>query len=191
MGNKNFLDLCRKEGMKMMSKKKVAIVVIVMLLALFIYLFLNSQKSAEPHVVAIQNNTTIQTVGDYLSESDLLSKAPYILQGKVKSISESFDYEGISFVKINFEIRESIYSINSLDKEVTILRENEMFTPLEEGHDYILYLYDYEGSIASDVKMICGGNIGAYELISDDNSNHNVSLTSYKNRIKEEVQKRK
>lgn len=176
---------------KNVDKRFIIIVIITMILLMFIYLFLRNSKHPEVKVVAIQNNTIMQSMGDYLSELDLLSKAPYILQGKVKCISESFDYEDISFVKINFEIIENIYSINSLDKEVTIIRENEMFTPLEEGHDYILYLYDYERPVASNVKMVCGGNIGAYELISDDGPNHSVSLTSYKNRIKEEVNKRK
>ena len=132
----------------------------------------------------IPDYSSVKVVGDYLDNADLI-KAPYILEGTVTDISPSFEYEGVSFVKITFHMTDILYSQSELKDSITILREQDMFTPLQINHQYILYLYDYKGPVASQVKMICGGNLGAYEIVKGEAHDTSQTLEEYKQNIKE------
>lgn len=158
----------------------VCLIAIVFAFIMFIFCLHRDQVTVVKH---IPDYSTAKIVGDYLEEDDLI-KAPYILEGTVTDITSSFEYNGISFVKITFHINDVLYSQSELNDSVTILREQEMFTPLEKNHQYILYLYDYEGPIASHVKMICGGNLGAYEIVQGEETNVNQEVDKYKQDIK-------
>ena len=172
--------ICMKLVLKKWKILIVCFVAIVFAFMTFIFYSYNNQVTIVKH---IPDNSTAKIVGDYLDEDDLI-KAPYILEGTVTNISPSFEYGGIPFVKITFHITDILHSQSELKDNITILREQEMFTPLEKNHQYILYLYDYEGPIASQVKMICGGNLGAYEIVKEEVTNASQSIEEYKQEVK-------
>ena len=171
---------CMKTVLKKWKVLIVCLTAIIFVFIIFIFYSHNKQVTVVKH---IPDNSTAKIVGDYLDEDDLI-KAPYILEGTVTDISPSFEYGGIPFVKITFHINDILYSQSELKDSITILREQEMFTPLEKNRQYILYLYDYEGPIASQVKMICGGNLGAYEIVKEEVTNASQSIEEYKQEVK-------
>ena len=178
----------RRKIMKLLLKKwKWILVCLSAIICAFVTFEFVSQNNQTRIVKHIPDDSTIKIVGDYLKISDLM-KAPYILEGTVTHITQPFDYGGIPFVKITFQISDTLYAQSKLDQTVTLLREQEMFTPLKKDHQYILYLYDYEGPIASNVKMICGGNLGAYEIVQGEAHSSLKTVEDYKRDIKNALQ---
>lgn len=174
-----------------MNKKKIGIISLVaVILAVFVFVIFQ-QKTEEQYVIAIPNTTSAKLLDDYTSEDDLLAKSEYILEGTVTEISEPFVYSKVPFVKITFQVEDTLFAKNNIGDTVTILRESEMFTPLEINHKYILYLYDYEGPVAKDVKMVCGANIGAMEISTKSGEQKGESLKTYKERIRNYINEKR
>ncbi len=169
---------------RVLKKGKLWFFCLIMIIFIsIIWLFFSYHKQINV-VKHIPDYSSVKVVGDYLDNADLI-KAPYILEGTVTDISPSFEYESVSFVKITFHMTDILYSQSELKDSITILREQDMFTPLEINHQYILYLYDYKGPVASQVKMICGGNLGAYEIVKGEAHDTSQTLEEYKQNIKE------
>lgn len=173
-----------------LDRKKFILIMAVIVLAIgtsLILLNLNNTK----YVSNIKSYTgNIKFVGGYESEGDLLVKASYILEGKITKKEVPFKYHSVMFEIIHFQVSDVLYSENKIDNEVLILRESEMFAPLEENEEYILYLYDYVGPIASNVKMVCGGNVGALIITNeskDKTGSKLRSLKKYKEHVKNYV----
>lgn len=63
-----------------------------------------------------------------------------------------------------------------------------MFVLPKQDGKYILYLYDYEGPIATNVKMICGDNLGMKEIVKQDkNQNGGIEINEYKQKVKNAI----
>lgn len=173
-----------------LKKNKLILVIIAVGLAFTTYFVLLNINNTR-YVSSIENYTgNAKMLDDYMNEQDLLNKASYILEGKIVKKEEPYKYGSVMYEIIHFEVADVLYSEKEVGNEILILRESEMFTPLEENEDYILYLYDYIGPVASDVKMVCGANIGALKLTNDSSNRRNESgntLSEYKEYVKNYV----
>lgn len=170
-----------------MNKKKVFIVSLCAVVLAFVVYFVYQKSVTKEYVNTIPNVSSAKLTGDYTTEQDLLTKSGYILEGTVTNISEPFVYSRVPFVKITFQVEETLFAERSIGETVTILRESEMFTPLEKDQKYILYLYDYEGPVAENVKMVCGGNVGAMQISKKSGKQQGETLKAYKERVKNYV----
>lgn len=99
-----------KVNLKSSKSILICLSAVVFVFIIFI-LYLNNQKVTV--VKHVTDNSDVKIVGEYLVEDDLM-KTPYILEGTVEDISDSFEYEGIDYVKINFRIDNVLYSKSDL-----------------------------------------------------------------------------
>lgn len=100
----------------------------------------------------------------YLSEADLLEKAPLTVMAQVKFLEEPFLYGGVDFQMANLTISQQLHG-PLLPKEISVLQtlvpNSEVFLPLKKDASYILFLEPYTGPVTPmEAYVICGVSLG-------------------------------
>lgn len=108
----------------------------------------------------------------YLTEADLLEKAPLTVMAQVNSLDEPFRYGGVDFQRVNLTLSEQLHG-PSLPKEISVLQtlvpNSGVFLPLEKDASYVLFLEPYTGPVTSkEAYVICGVSFGLVPFSSPE-----------------------
>lgn len=122
--------------------------------------------------VLIKKNfiTSTKLSDRYLTDQDLLDKSEFIVEAIVVGKSAVISYSGAEFITFNLHVKNQVEGA-SLENEINVLQtivpNDPTFKLLERGNEYVLFLDEYIGPVASNAYVICGVNLGKIEVLND------------------------
>lgn len=139
--------------------KRLFLLLILLFVGLGVY-GINAFK--QPSASSLQALSSLDS--QYLTEADLLEKAPLTVLAQVKLLEEPFRYGGVDFQQVNLTISEQLHG-PLLPKEISVLQtlvpNSEVFLPLKKDASYVLFLEPYTGPVTSkEAYVICGVSLG-------------------------------
>ena len=111
-----------------------------------------------------QNDATIYFPYENLEQ--IIEITPNIIQCKVVSKNNVFQYDDIDFVKTDVEITDYIRNNDNFTKgqKISILQTKGANSLLVKDNDLILYIEKYKGPVTDNAYVILGSDYGQYIL---------------------------
>lgn len=108
----------------------------------------------------------------YESIEHLTESSSLIVEGIVVSRGKVFDYEGVEFIKTEFDITNFIRKPDGFQENtIIILQTNsaeDMDPRIKKHRDYVLFLRKYEGPVIDDAYVIVGLLQGQFILVGEE-----------------------
>lgn len=149
-------------------KKKLIIITLVFISIIGIGVVSKKQlKSALNYTLSSifkQSDATIYFPYENLDQ--IIEITPNIIQCKVVSKNNVFQYDDIDFVKTDIEITDCIRNNSNFTKgqKISILQTKGVNSLLNKDNDLILYIEEYKGPVTDNAYVILGSDYGQYIL---------------------------